>query len=36
MSIVGLDDVGLAQAWLHDLEKLGYRFPPLAADGGLE
>ena len=27
--ILGLDDVKLAQAWLEDLVKLGYRFPPL-------
>ena len=34
MNIVGLDDVKLAQAWLQDLVRLGYRFPPLvrAAD----
>ena len=29
MNIVGLDDVKLAQAWLQDLVRLGYRFPPL-------
>ena len=29
MAIVGLDDVKLAQAWLQDLARLGYRFPPI-------
>ena len=29
MGIVGADDVRLAQAWLSDLLKLGYRFPPI-------
>ena len=29
--IVGLADVHLAQAWLADLVKVGYRFPPLEA-----
>ena len=33
MGIVGLDDVKLAQAWLHDLVRLGYRFPELAGAG---
>ena len=31
MSIVGKDDVRLAQAWLADLSGLGYRFPPVEA-----
>ena len=31
MGILQLDDVKLAQAWLHDLVKLGYHFPPLAS-----
>ena len=29
MSIVGLADVKLAQAWLADLVSIGYRFPSL-------
>ena len=30
MTFISLDDVNLAQAWLQDLVRLGYRFPPLA------
>ena len=30
MTFISLDDVKLAQAWLQDLVRLGYRFPPLA------
>ena len=33
--ILGLDDVKLAQAWLADLIKVGYRFPPLAVAAGV-
>ena len=29
MQILGLEDVKLVQAWIADLEKIGYRFPPL-------
>ena len=36
MSIVGLDDVKLAQAWLQDLARLGYHFPPLSEGGGAD
>ena len=29
MNVLGLDDVKLAQAWLGDLMRVGYRFPPI-------
>lgn len=31
MNILGLDDVKLAQEWLQDLVRVGYRFPPVTA-----
>ena len=31
MSLLGLNDVKLAQAWLADLIQVGYRFPQLVA-----
>ena len=33
MTIIGKDDVRLAQAWLADLLAVGYRFPPLVSAG---
>jgi hypothetical protein len=30
MTILGIEDVHLVQAWLADLERIGYRFPQIA------